>query len=498
MTEWEHVAEGELIGPEDSGETHRIQVKVPHGRAYIYEVEFIHSRYLASRINALVSWESRRLGGKSVAWHYDDVLPKGERRKTIFPITRFEKDVEEYEVVLSSIASRLAPSNVKYIIRRIEYGIPTDWYVYAFRDREIRPALDSPMLDDLGMGLRSDDGLNLNLKLLSPFDTEVPVEVFVRIRGVGRVVLSERIVLKSGTETVVRIPPIKDGYLVILPSVPRVGIGFLLIKPEIVSEKGEGGEDGWELFAEGVLAGPASSGETHRYDLDIPLNKAYFYEVELIHKKYLGCRVGVWFTWLSRDGFDRVAWNHDAILREGEMIKVLFPTIRFDSEVYSYRLLVSSFASRKAPSEVRYIIRRKEYDIPEGWLAYAFHNGNVLPVIDERDFRHIHSEDGIIVKARLISPLKTRVELMVLVKIRGVGRVVFEERVVLEDSEVEVKVPKIEEGYLVIVPRVPRFGDGVILLRPEVPIEPEKPEEEEGGEEWGQEEEEEEEEEEEQ
>ena len=115
MTEWEHVTEGELIGPEDSGETHRIPVKVPLDRAYIYEVEFIHSRYLASRISAWFKWISHD-GLDRIAWYYDTVLPKGERRKTIFPIIRFEKDVEEYEMVLSSIASRLAPSNVKYIM----------------------------------------------------------------------------------------------------------------------------------------------------------------------------------------------------------------------------------------------------------------------------------------------------------------------------------------------------------------------------------------------
>ena len=222
---WRLFAEGILAGPENSGETHSYPVTVKPNQAFVFYVKFSHYRYLGCRIYSSVSWQSGRKRG--LAWYYDDVLGKGESREVLFPVLRFEDDVEQYRISVTSAASRLAPSNVRYEIHVLGYELPEGWYAFAFWDDVIRPVLDSLSFQHIS----TDYGGRLRLRLLSPVDSFQ--EVSVLVRAAGKTMYSSTVELRSGEEKVIDFPPVEYGYLVVIPNTARgSGVGFLLVKPE--------------------------------------------------------------------------------------------------------------------------------------------------------------------------------------------------------------------------------------------------------------------------
>lgn len=100
--------EGELRGPENSGETHTYCLKAEEGSWVSVTVEMYHKELLTSRIITGIAQEA---GGFLL--YRDEVLPTGGSRTYIYNWYVTGPDTS-LKIILTSVANRLAPSVVGY------------------------------------------------------------------------------------------------------------------------------------------------------------------------------------------------------------------------------------------------------------------------------------------------------------------------------------------------------------------------------------------------
>ncbi|MCS7146517.1 MAG: hypothetical protein RMJ28_04250 [Nitrososphaerota archaeon] len=100
--------EGELRGPENSGETHIYCVKAEKGQWLSVRVEMYHKELLNSRIITGLSQE-----GGGFLLYSDEILPSGGQKSYLYSwyVTGNEGS---FRIILTSVAARLAPSVVGY------------------------------------------------------------------------------------------------------------------------------------------------------------------------------------------------------------------------------------------------------------------------------------------------------------------------------------------------------------------------------------------------
>jgi hypothetical protein len=100
--------QGELRGPENSGETHVYCIRAEPGSWLTVELTMTHKEFLSSRIiTGLAS------PGGGFLLYRDEVLPKGGEK--VYRYSWYATSGEtEFRLVLTSVAARLAPSVVGY------------------------------------------------------------------------------------------------------------------------------------------------------------------------------------------------------------------------------------------------------------------------------------------------------------------------------------------------------------------------------------------------
>jgi len=100
--------QGELRGPENSGETHVYCIRAEPGSWLTVELTMTHKEFLSSRIITGLS-----IQGGGFLLYRDEVLPKGGER--VYRYSWYATAGEtEFRLVLTSVAARLAPSVVSY------------------------------------------------------------------------------------------------------------------------------------------------------------------------------------------------------------------------------------------------------------------------------------------------------------------------------------------------------------------------------------------------
>ncbi len=100
--------EGELRGPENSGETHVYCIRTEPGSWLTVELTMLHKEFLSSRI---ITGLSSPDGGFLL--YRDEVLPKGGEKVYLYSWYATAGEAE-FRLVLTSVAARLAPSVVGY------------------------------------------------------------------------------------------------------------------------------------------------------------------------------------------------------------------------------------------------------------------------------------------------------------------------------------------------------------------------------------------------
>ena len=100
--------QGELRGPENSGETHVYCIRAEPGSWLTVELTMTHKEFLSSRIITGLS-----IQGGGFLLYRDEVLPKGGEK--VYRYSWYSTAGEtEFRLVLTSVAARLAPSVVGY------------------------------------------------------------------------------------------------------------------------------------------------------------------------------------------------------------------------------------------------------------------------------------------------------------------------------------------------------------------------------------------------
>jgi membrane associated rhomboid family serine protease len=216
--DWVPVASGELRGPEDSGETKTVGVRLPPGRGYVFRVTYQHKQYLACRTITILFYD------RAPIWVDDSILPKGGSVTAYFPALKFSES-EEATIQVSTVAARLAPSVADYHVDMLEYQLPDGWHQFAFRESKIYPAID---VFTFGQH-KFPAGGRVTVRFVSPFP--VQVKAYLDIRYFDRTMYRGEGEARDG-EIVFDIPRGLEGWVVLNPVITKGVVGFILVRVE--------------------------------------------------------------------------------------------------------------------------------------------------------------------------------------------------------------------------------------------------------------------------
>jgi membrane associated rhomboid family serine protease len=223
----------------------------------------------------------------------------------------------------------------------------------------------------------------------------------------------------------------------------------------------------WATIASGELRGPENSGETKDVVISLHAGRGYIYRVTYIHKQYLSCRT---ITTLYYGGAP--IWYDDSILQKGGTVTAYFSALKF-SEHEEAIIRVSTIAARLAPSVADYRIDVLEYQLPDDWHKFVFHESKIYPAIDVYTFGQHKFPAGGRVTVKFVSPFPVKAKAYL--DIRYFDRTMYRGEGEARDGEIVFDIPRGIEGWVVLNPVITGGITGFVLVRIEAFEAPQQP-----------------------
>jgi hypothetical protein len=195
LDDWTPMQSGTLTGPENAGESKLIPVRISGDEVYIFRITYRHKQYLGARV---ISWVQEKDGGG--IFYCDDALKEGGTVVHYVPAYRFGKG-EEYQVYVSDIADRYAPSVVDYSVDYVKTEAPG--YKVLFNDREVKPG-EQGYVDYIEFP----SGGRFVFRLFSPLGASVRLTLFATrtVNDVPVTVFKSESIISAGETVAIEIP----------------------------------------------------------------------------------------------------------------------------------------------------------------------------------------------------------------------------------------------------------------------------------------------------